>query len=130
MQRMRERYVEGGYTGLFDQQRGRRSIHRIAMETAERVLALYRDKYNDCNVRHFHEKLAEGRRPASATSGAGRRCRERAGDEEVVRTEVRRLRPVPQARRSSGVVPFFRYMIIPARGLSYDPCPARCSNRR
>jgi transposase len=59
MQRMRERYAEYGYTGLFDQRRGKRSVHRIAMETAERVLALYRDKYNDCNVRHFHEKLSE-----------------------------------------------------------------------
>ena len=29
------------------------------METAERVLALYRDKYPDFNVRHFHEKLKE-----------------------------------------------------------------------
>src|ERR1700743_2227224 len=57
MQRMRQRYVEHGYTGLFDQRRGKRSIHRIAMETAERVLALYRDKYSDFNVRHFHEKL-------------------------------------------------------------------------
>lgn len=57
MQRMRDRYKEHGYTGLFDQRRGKRSIHRIPMETAERVLALYRDKYSDCNVRHFHEKL-------------------------------------------------------------------------
>ena len=29
------------------------------METAERVLALYREKYPDFNVRHFHEKLRE-----------------------------------------------------------------------
>ena len=59
MQRMRQRYIEHGYTGLFDQRRGKRSMHRIAMEKAERVLALYRDKYSDCNVRHFHEKLSE-----------------------------------------------------------------------
>jgi len=39
MQRMRQRYQEGGYNGLFDQRRGKRSIHRIPMETAERVLA-------------------------------------------------------------------------------------------
>src|SRR5258708_20095884 len=31
----------------------------MAMGTAERVLALYRDKYADFNVRHFHEKLQE-----------------------------------------------------------------------
>jgi transposase len=59
MQRMRQRYQQGGYTGLFDQRRGKRSIHRIPMETAERVLALYREQYFDFNVRHFHEKLRE-----------------------------------------------------------------------
>jgi transposase len=59
MQRMRQRYQEDGYNGLFDQRRGKRSIHRIPMETAERVLALYRDQYFDLNVRHFHEKLKE-----------------------------------------------------------------------
>ena len=59
MQRMRQRYLDGGYTGLFDQRRGKRSIHRVPMETAERVLALYRDQYPDFNVRHFHEKLKE-----------------------------------------------------------------------
>jgi len=57
MQRMRQRYQEGGYTGLFDQRRGKRSIHRIPMETVERVLSLYREQYFDFNVRHFHEKL-------------------------------------------------------------------------
>jgi transposase len=59
MQRKRQAYVEYGYTGLFDQRRGKRSIHRVPMETAERVLALYRDRYFDLNVRHFHEKLRE-----------------------------------------------------------------------
>jgi transposase len=59
MQRMRERYREHGYNGLFDQRRGKRSYHRVAMETAEKVLALYQDKYPDFNVRHFHEKLKE-----------------------------------------------------------------------
>jgi hypothetical protein len=57
--RKRQAYLEYGYTGLFDQRRGKRSIHRVPMETAERVLALYRDRYFDLNVRHFHEKLPE-----------------------------------------------------------------------
>ncbi len=57
MQRKRQEYIEHGYTGLFDQRRGKRSIHRIPMETGERVLALYQDKYFDLSVRHFHEKL-------------------------------------------------------------------------
>src|SRR5882672_10887152 len=59
MQRMRQRYQEGGYTGLFDHRRGKRSIHRVPMEKAEKVLALYRDRYADFNVRHFHEKLGK-----------------------------------------------------------------------
>ena len=59
MQRMRQRYQEDGYNGLFDQRRGKRSIHRVPMEIAERVLELYGDKYADFNVRHFHEKLQE-----------------------------------------------------------------------
>ena len=59
MQRVRDRYREHGYNGLFDQRRGKRSYHRIPLETAERVLGLYREKYPDFNVRHFHEKLNE-----------------------------------------------------------------------
>jgi transposase len=59
MQRKRQAYIDHGYTGLFDQRRGKRSIHRIPMETAEKVLGLFRDKYFDLNVRHFHEKLKQ-----------------------------------------------------------------------
>ena len=40
MRRIRERYQEFGYTGLFDQRRGKRSIHRIPMQTAEEVQRL------------------------------------------------------------------------------------------
>jgi len=59
MQRMRARYQEDGYNGLFDRRRGKNSYHRVPMETAERVLRLYQEKYFDLNVRHFHEKLQE-----------------------------------------------------------------------
>jgi len=59
MQRMRQRYVEHGYNGLADQRRGKLSYHRIPMATAEKVLGLYRERYFDLNVRHFHEKLRE-----------------------------------------------------------------------
>src|ERR1700692_2427616 len=59
MRRMRERYEEFGYTGLFDQRRGKRSLHRIPMRTAEEVLRLYREVYFDLNIRHFHEKLGD-----------------------------------------------------------------------
>jgi len=59
MRRIKQRYEEVGYDGLFDQRRGKRSIHRIALETGERVLALYQEKYFDFSVRHFHEKLGK-----------------------------------------------------------------------
>jgi transposase len=57
MRRLKQRYEEFGYDGLFDQRRGKRSIHRIPLETAEQVLNLYQEKYFDFSVRHFHEKL-------------------------------------------------------------------------
>ena len=57
MQRKRAGYQEHGYTGLFDQRRGKRSFHRVPMETAEQVLELYQSTYFDLSVRHFHEKL-------------------------------------------------------------------------
>jgi hypothetical protein len=57
MQRKRQAYQEYGYTGLFDQRRGKRSIHRVPMEAAEKVLELYQTTYFDLSVRHFHEKL-------------------------------------------------------------------------
>jgi transposase len=59
MRRIRDRYGKFGYTGLFDQRRGKRSIHRIPMATAEEILRLYREVYFDLNMRHFHEKLRE-----------------------------------------------------------------------
>jgi transposase len=57
MRRMKQRYEAFGYDGLFDQRRGRRSIHRVPLKTAEEVLALYQEKYFDFSVLHFHEKL-------------------------------------------------------------------------
>lgn len=59
MRRWRERYEEFGYDGLLDRRRGKPSPKRVAVATVEQVLGLYRDKYFDLNVRHFHEKLGE-----------------------------------------------------------------------
>lgn len=57
MRRWRERYVEEGYNGLFDRRQGKPSRRRVPVATVERVFALYREKYFDLNVQHFHEKL-------------------------------------------------------------------------
>jgi transposase len=59
MRRWHERYQEFGYDGLYDRRLGRPSPKRVPLETVERVLGLYREKYFDLNVRHFHEKLQE-----------------------------------------------------------------------
>lgn len=59
MRRYRNRLDQGGYDGLLDRRTQRPSPKRIAMETAGRVLELYREQYFDFNVRHFHEKLVE-----------------------------------------------------------------------
>ena len=59
MRRWRERYEEFGYDGLFDRRRGTPSPKRVPVAMVEKVLALYREKYFDFNVRHFHQKLQE-----------------------------------------------------------------------
>jgi transposase len=99
MRRMRERYQEFGYDGLFDQRRQKRIKLRVPMETAERVLALYRDTYFDLSVRHFHEKLREEHAielsytwVKQALQGAGL----------VDTTEEARLAPAAPAQTSDG----------------------------
>src|ERR1039457_2186673 len=57
MRRWRERYQEFGIRGLFDRRRGKPSPKRVPLATVEGVLELYRERYFDFNVRHFHEKL-------------------------------------------------------------------------
>src|SRR5437870_2072746 len=57
MRRWRERYGEEGYNRLFDRRRGQPSRRRVPVATVEKVLTLYREKYFDLNVQHFHEKL-------------------------------------------------------------------------
>jgi transposase len=59
MRRWRERYQEHGYSGLWDHRKRSPSPKRIAVEVLEQVLRLYREKYFDFNVQHFHEKLEE-----------------------------------------------------------------------
>src|SRR5271157_3172178 len=59
MRRWHERYEEHGYDGLFDRRRGQPSPKRVPLAVVEQVLELYRDRYFDLNVQHFHEKLGE-----------------------------------------------------------------------
>ena len=57
LRRIRERYQEFGYDGLLDGRRSQPSAKRVPLATVEMVLGLYRERYFDLNVRHFHEKL-------------------------------------------------------------------------
>ena len=99
MRRWRERYEEFGFRGLFDRRRGKPSPKRVAMAVVEQVLALYREKYFDLNVRHFHEKLeAEHRIELSYSwvkgvlQGAGLIAR---GRKRGVHRQRRPRRPLP-----------------------------------
>ena len=55
--RIREKYEQFGYDGLYDQQHRKRYVHRVPLPTAEKVLALYQESYSGLNVRRFHQKL-------------------------------------------------------------------------
>jgi len=59
MRQWRERLEAEGYSGLVDRRKGRPSDKRVPLATVEEVLRLYREKYFDLNIRHFHEKLRE-----------------------------------------------------------------------
>jgi transposase len=59
MRRIKERYEEYGYDGLYDRRKGKPSPRRVPLETVEKVLGLYREEYFDFNVKHYWEKLKE-----------------------------------------------------------------------
>ncbi len=59
MRRWRERLEEDGYDGLADRRKGMVSPKRVPLEICQKVLGLYRERYYDLNMRHFHEKLQE-----------------------------------------------------------------------
>ena len=58
-QRWADRYEEAGAEGLADRRLGRPSPRRAPQEELERMLGLYRDKYADFTVKHFHEQLVK-----------------------------------------------------------------------
>ena len=99
LRRIRERYQESGYDGLFDRRRGLPSPKRVPWATVEEVLGLYREKYFDLNVRHFHEKLREQHQidlsyswVKAALQGAGLVARQR---QRGVHRKRRERRPLP-----------------------------------
>lgn len=59
LRRVMARYQHCGFDGLLDGRKGRPSRKRMPWAVVEQVLSLYREKYFDFSVRHFHEKLRE-----------------------------------------------------------------------
>ena len=59
MRRWKWRYQQHGYDGLLDRRRQRPSPKRVPLQEVEKVLRLYRERYDGFNVRHFHQKLRE-----------------------------------------------------------------------
>jgi transposase len=59
LRRLYERYRRLGFEGLCDGRKGQPSPKRVPWAVVEQVLGLYREKYFDFSVRHFHEKLRE-----------------------------------------------------------------------
>src|ERR1700757_2398525 len=99
LRRIRERYQQFGYESMFDKRRGQPSPKRVPFATVEKVLALYREKYFDLNVRHFHEKLGEEHAITlsytwvkSALQGAGLVARQR---QRGAHRKRRPRRPLP-----------------------------------
>jgi transposase len=99
MRRWREHYEEFGFRGLFARRRGKPSPKRVPMAVVERVLELYREKYFDLNVRHFHEKLTAEHQVELSYSwvkgvleGAGLIAR---GRKRGVHRQRRERRPLP-----------------------------------
>jgi transposase len=99
MRRWHERYEEFGFRGLFDRRRGKPSPKKVPLAVVEKVLGLYREKYFDLNVRHFHEKLREEHQVAISYSwvkgllqGAGMVAK---GRKRGVHRQLRPRRPLP-----------------------------------
>jgi len=57
MRRWKRRYELYGYDGLYDRRKKMPSPRRVALDKAQKVLRLYREKYFDFNVSHFCDKL-------------------------------------------------------------------------
>ncbi len=55
IRRLRWKFDHHGYDGLFDRRRQTPSPKRAPVADVQRVLALYRDRYQGFNVRHFHQ---------------------------------------------------------------------------
>ena len=66
--RWRVRYEAEGAAGLLDRRLGKVSPHRVPADEAERIAALYEERYTGWTVQHFHER-ATGQHGLSRSYG-------------------------------------------------------------
>ena len=59
MRRLKLRYQQYGYDGIFDRRRRRPSPRKVPLETVQQVLRLYQEQYRGFNVAHFCDQLRE-----------------------------------------------------------------------
>ena len=59
IRRWKVQFERHGYDAFIDRRRQHPSSKRVPLHQVEAVLKLYREKYSDFNVKHFHEKLTE-----------------------------------------------------------------------
>lgn len=58
IRRWKAHFESHGYDAFIDRRRQHPSPKRVPMKVLEQILQLYRERYRDLHVRHFHEKLA------------------------------------------------------------------------
>ena len=59
MRRWKAKYEKKGMRMLFDGRKGKRNWRQVEAKQVDQVVSLYRDRYHDFNVLHFHEKLVQ-----------------------------------------------------------------------
>lgn len=84
--RLRGRFEAEGEDGLLDRRLGKPSPHRIGAAEVARVVSLYRERYLDWTVKHFHER-AQQRHGLMASYGWTKSVLQAAG---LVRPAVKR----------------------------------------
>ena len=72
VRRLKGSYAARGPAALVHGNRGRASPRRVAGTVRERVVQLYRERYQGCNYQHFTELLAEREELALSPASVGR----------------------------------------------------------
>ena len=96
VRRLKWGYQKWGFDALYDRRRRVPSPKRAPVEEVERVLRLYREKYQGFNVRHFHDFAVQTPCARAASQEAGAEAVP-GGDASPRREPARVARAVPWA---------------------------------